>query len=191
MSLLDDLLGEIGPKLVNYLPVIVLPFIVLLIWLLFFFNGSPLLTQLLTQLGLLFLAIPLIVIIFLSVPVLAFGLFLGTTQYIEEFAQIIIASFFVFTFIIQYFYIRRIIDQIEEKEKMPFLAVLKREFFDKEYRRQIQEKKKKRVEETRGYFDQITVLNKEKKEQEKMERERLRKVLMGEYDKNQAETEQN
>ncbi len=189
MTLLDTILELVGQKLYYYLPVIVLPFIVILIWMVFFYNGSPFLTQMLIQLGYLFMAIPLIVAIFLSVPLLAFGLFIGTTDYAEEFTTGLVILFFVFTILIQYFYIRRIIRDLEEREKMPIWQIIKRELFDKEYRRQIREMKKRRVEETRDYFDTITVLNKEKREKDKLERERLRKVLMGEYDKKATETE--
>ncbi|RMG28099.1 MAG: hypothetical protein D6732_19495 [Methanobacteriota archaeon] len=189
MAILDQLLELVGQKLFYYLPVIILPFIVILVWMVFFYNGSPFLTQMLIQLGYLFLAVPLIVAIFLSIPILAFGLFIGTTAYAEAFTTTILVLFIVFTFLIQYFYVKRIIRDLEEKEQMPILQIIKRDLFDKEYREQMRQRKKKRVEETRDYFDTITILNKEKKEKEKLERDRLRKVLMGEYDKQNAETE--
>lgn len=189
MAILDQLLELVGQKLFYYLPVIILPFIVILVWMVFFYNGSPFLTQMLIQLGYLFLAVPLIVLIFLSVPMLAFGLFVTTTEYAEAFSTALLVLFIVFTFLAQYFYVKKIIQELEEKEKMPILQIIRRELFDKEYKENIRQRKKKRVEETRDYFDTITVLNKEKKEKEKMERDRLRKVLMGEYDKQNVDGE--
>ncbi len=189
MAILDQLLELVGQKLFYYLPVIILPFIVILVWMVFFYNGSPFLTQMLIQLGYLFLAVPLIVAIFLSIPLLAFGLFIGTTEYAEAFTTTILVLFIVFTFLIQYFYVKKIITDIEEKEQMPILQIIKRDLFDKEYREKVRQRKMKRVEETRDYFDTITVLNKEKKEKEKLERDRLRKVLMGEYDKQNQDAE--
>lgn len=163
-------------RLQGFLPVIVMPIVVIGIWALIFYNGNPVLTQIVIQMGYIFFAIPLIVGIFLSIPILMFTLALADTQWNNAFANFLFISFFVGTFITQYFYIKRKVGEIEEREALPIWQVIRREF-DRDYRRQQKIQRQQTVTENKDFFSQITDLNKEKRQKEKEDREKLRRVL--------------
>ncbi len=181
MSVLDTILQEILTKLYWYIPVLILPFVVILIWMVLFYNGSPILTQAIVQLIYIFVAIPLLVLIFLSVALITFGLALSSLNLGGVFGTGLFILFIVGTLTSQFFYVMRLIRTIERKEKLPILQVISREF-NSEYRKEREEKRKNRVHETRDFFDQITVLTSEKKAKDRAERDRLRRVLTGDFD---------
>ncbi len=165
-------------RLLEYTPVIVLPFIVLGVWAFLFYNGSPVFTQIVIQGFWLLLALPMLVMIGLSVVLLAFALPLqNNPEVFDAFGQIIVVLFFGITFILEYIYISRLIAKIEEKEQMSIWAVIKRSF-DADYRKSVKAKKQATLEENRSFFDQITDLNAKKREEEKAAKERLRTVLL-------------
>lgn len=163
-------------RLIALAPMFIMPIIVLAIWAVLFYNGSPFLTQIIINILYLFLGIPFIVLVFLSIPLIAFSMYFSTSQYLETFYSGMVIAFFVFTIIIQYFYIKKTIRIVEEREQMPILQVVKREF-NSDYRKNRLNKRKQTVKENVDFFDKITEHNKEKRQKEREERERLRKAL--------------
>jgi hypothetical protein len=177
-------------KLISgYLPVILLPVVLIGVWAILFFNGSPAFTQIMIQLSFIFIAIPILVAIFLTVPLIIFALALADTQYNEPFLYMIIVSMIVLTLLTQYFYIKRKVKELEEKENMTIMAIFRREM-NSDYRKEQKRTKKETVEHSRGFFDEIAALNSEKRAKEKEDREKLRKVLTrGESYSNNSSTD--
>jgi len=165
-------------RLFAFLPVIVLPFIVLGIWAFLFYNGSPAFTQIVIQGFFLLIGIPMLVFIGVSVVLMALAFPLQSNpEAFQTFAQILLWAYIGIVFILEYIYISRLVTKIEEREHMSIWRVFIRSF-DAEYRKSIKERKESNYQNNRTFFDQITNLNSEKRDEERMAKERLRTVLL-------------
>lgn len=172
-----DIFVFIG-RLFAFLPVIVLPFIVLGIWAFLFYNGSPIFTQIVIQGFFLLIGIPLLVFIGVSVVLMALAFPLQSNpDAFQTFAQILLWAYIGIVFILEYIYISRLVAKIEEREHMSIWRVFIRSF-DSEYRASIKERKESNYKNNRTFFDQITDLNTKKRDEERLAKERLRTVLL-------------
>jgi len=183
-----DIFVFIG-RLFAFLPVIVLPFIVLGIWAFLFYNGSPIFTQIVIQGFFLLIGIPLLVFIGVSVVLMALAFPLQSNpDAFQTFAQILLWAYIGIVFILEYIYISRLVAKIEEREHMSIWRVFIRSF-DSEYRASIKERKESNYQNNRTFFDQITDLNSKKRDEERLAKERLRTVLLKGEEANNTNSE--
>ena len=125
--------------------------------------------------------IPLIILTFLSIPMMAL-LFWANSQDIGK--QVTTAMLIVLGFtilLVEYFWIKRQIKMIEEREQMSFWEYLKVST-SKEHRDAKEQKRKENKEEAASFFDEISDMNKKRRELDREEKEKLRRALLGELD---------
>lgn len=170
-----SLLATIFPPWVQ---ILLFPVLAMLIWTLLFNSKSSRFSKLLIEGGYLVFAIPLIVITFLSIPMMGIMFWAKEKPYAQQISLTFMALWIGATLIIEYYFIKSRIKRIEELEQMPIWDVIKRDF-SKEYR----ETKKKNMElnkvEAVTFFDEITDLNRQKRELDREEKEKLRRALLG------------
>ncbi len=157
------------------------PVIALGLWMFLFNSKSSRFTKFVIEGGYLVFAIPLLVLTFLAVPLMLVGFYARTSGYNREFGIIFLVSLIGFSLIFEYYYIRRIIRQIEEREQMSIWNVFRREI-NPEIRRLRAKNKIETKEEAVSFFDEISVMNKERRELDQEQKEKVRRALLGEID---------
>lgn len=157
------------------------PVIALGLWMLLFNSKSSKFTKIVIEGGYLIFAIPLLVLTFLAVPLMLVGFYARTTGYTQEFGIIFIVSLIGFTLIFEYYYLRRMVRQIEEREQMSIWKVFRREL-DPETRRKRAQNRIETKEEAVSFFDEIGVMNRQRRELDQEQKEKIRRALLGELD---------
>ena len=157
------------------------PVIALGLWMFLFNSKSSKFTKFVIEGGYLVFAIPLLVLTFLAVPLMLVGFYARTTGYTKEFGIIFLVSLIGFSLIFEYYYLRRVIRQIEEREQMSIWNVFRREI-NPETRRQREKNRIETKEEAVSFFDEIGVMNKERRELDQEQKEKVRRALLGEID---------
>ncbi|MEK9715392.1 MAG: hypothetical protein VW394_01385, partial [Candidatus Heimdallarchaeota archaeon] len=85
--------------------------------------------------------------------------------------------------IVEYFWVKRQVKLIEERENMSIIDVIKRNF-DSEYRKSKKEEKIENRDQAISFFDEISDMNKKRRELDQEEKEKLKKALLGDLDEN-------
>ncbi|MCY3414985.1 MAG: hypothetical protein INQ03_25265 [Candidatus Heimdallarchaeota archaeon] len=165
----------------TFFQVLAFPVIVLVLWSLIFNSKNSRFTKFFIEGGYVFVVIPMMVLTFLTVPFFAVGFWLNSTDYSKEIVQLFIVIVIFATIIVEYYYGKKVISNIEEREQMPILQIIKREL-DPEYRKQMKELRKERAEESGTYFDEITRMNERKRKLDLEKKEKLKKALLNEYE---------
>lgn len=162
-----------------WLQLIVFPVATLGIWTLLFNSQNTLFTKIFIEGGYLIFVVPLVILTFLSIPAMALIFWANSAGFGQEMTYSILAVSIGVTLIIEYFYIKRQIRIIEEREQMSFWKWIRREM-DSETQQERSEKKVKTKDEAREFFDEISIMNKKKRDLDREQKEKLRKALLGE-----------
>ncbi len=161
--------------------IIAFPVVVLVLWQLLFNSKNSRFSKFVIEGGYLLLVIPIIVLTFLSVPLMAIAFWARSTDINAQFGLFFLGTFIGISLIVEYYYIKRMIKQLEEKEQMSFWQIIKREL-NPDVRKERVKQKIETKEEAKSFFDEITEMNKERRELDREQKEKLRRALLGEFD---------
>ncbi|MCE7737213.1 MAG: hypothetical protein GPJ54_20160 [Candidatus Heimdallarchaeota archaeon] len=163
----------------TFVQILLFPVLILILWTLLFNSKSSRFTKFVVEGGYLVLVIPLMVLTFVLIPFLTVAFWLNTTDMSKQIVQLFLFVTIGIVIIVEYYYIKRIIKQIEEKEQMSIWQVFKREL-DPEVRKQRKLKLTERSEESQSYLDAIEKMNEEKRKIDMDKKERLKRALLNE-----------
>lgn len=159
--------------------ILLFPVIILILWTLLFNSKSSRFTKFIVESGYLILVIPLTVLTFVLIPFLTVAFWLNTTDSSKQIVQLFVFITIGIVIIVEYYYIKRIVKQIEEKEQMSIWQVFKREL-DPEIRKSRKQKLRDRSDESQSYLDAIEKMNAEKRKIDMDKKERLKRALLNE-----------
>ncbi|MHA2501560.1 MAG: hypothetical protein ACXAE3_01625 [Candidatus Kariarchaeaceae archaeon] len=132
------------------------------------------------------LGIPLIVFTLLSIPTIALVFWAPSQGLAREVTIAVGAVMIVVTLIAEYYWIKRQINDIEEREGMSFWAYLRKEA-SSETRDKRRQDKIENKSKNQDYFSDITEMNRQRRELDRAEKEKLRRALLGEIDNETTE----
>ncbi|MCE7735974.1 MAG: hypothetical protein GPJ54_13920 [Candidatus Heimdallarchaeota archaeon] len=161
--------------------ILLFPVIILVLWTLLFNSKSSRFTKFVVEGGYLVLVIPLMVLTFVLIPFMTVAFWLNTTESSKQIVQLFVFITIGIILIVEYYYIKRIVKQIEEKEQMTIWQVFKREL-DPDVRNSRKKKLVERSEESQSYLDAIEKMNEEKRKMDMDKKERLKRALLNESD---------
>lgn len=127
------------------------------------------------------IGIPLIVLTFLSIPMMALLFWAPSAGLDTEVTLALGAILGVLILLGEYYWIKRQINIIEEREQMTIWQYLKRQT-SSEYRAAKREERIANKEEAADYFDEISEMNRKRRELDREEKEKLRRALLGDLD---------
>ena len=165
----------------SWVIIIAFPIITLVLWQLLFNSKNSYFTKAVVEGGYMLLGIPLIILTFLSIPLMALLLWAQSQNIGSEITTALLVVLGLSTLIVEYYWIRRQIRMIEEREQMSIWAYLKRST-SKEYRENVAQEKKENKKQAESFFDEITDMNRKRRELDREEKEKLRRALLGELD---------
>lgn len=163
----------------TFVQILLFPVIILVLWTLLFNSKSSRFTKFIVEGGYLILVIPLTVLTFVLIPFLTVAFWLNTTDSSKQIVQLFVFITIGIVIIVEYYYIKRIVKQIEEKEQMSIWQVFKREL-DPEIRKSRKQKLIDRSDESQSYLDAIEKMNAEKRKIDMDKKERLKRALLNE-----------
>lgn len=161
--------------------ILLFPIIAIGLWTLIFNSKNSYFTKIFVESGYLLVVIPLMVLTFLSVPAMMLMFWARATGQNREVTFAIVGLAIGMSIIVEYFYIKRLIRQVEEKEQLPIMQILRREL-KRETHEDRRVKKEQTKDEAQDFFGEITVMNKKRRELDIEEKEKLRKALLGEIE---------
>jgi len=127
------------------------------------------------------IGIPLIVLTFLSIPMMALLFWAPSVGLDTEVTLALSAILGVLILLGEYYWIKRQINIIEEREQMTIWQYLKRQT-SSEYREKKREERIANKEQAADYFDEISEMNRKRRELDREEKEKLRRALLGDLD---------
>lgn len=157
------------------------PVIVLGLWHLIFNSSNSVMTKIFVEGGYMLLGIPLIIVTFLSIPMLALMFWAPSAGKDTEVTQALLIVLGALTILAEYFWIKRQVNAIEEREQMSIWQFIRREL-SKETRDQRRKDREESTEQSASYFDEISEMNRKRRELDREEKEKLRRALLGELD---------
>ncbi|MHA2089645.1 MAG: hypothetical protein ACW98K_02200 [Candidatus Kariarchaeaceae archaeon] len=160
-----------------YIQIILFPIIVLGLWTLIFYSRNSYFTKIFIEGGYLLVGIPLMVLTLLSIPMMMVIFWASATDN-NEVSFALLSILIGVSIIIEYAYLKRIIKQIEEKEELPILQILKREL-RRDTHRVRKEKREVNKQEVTSFYDEITEMNIKASELDRQQKEKIRKALLG------------
>ncbi len=161
--------------------IIIFPIVTLLLWTLMFNSKNSRFTKFVVEGGYILFVIPIMTLTFLTIPFVAIAFWMNTTDVTDEIVKLYMAVVIIFIIIVEYYYIKRVIGQIEEKEQMSIWDVMKREM-SSEHRENRKLTRDKRANESTTYFDEISKMNDEKRKIDLEKKEKLKRALLNEYE---------
>ena len=166
-------------------PIIILlfPVIVLVLWQLMFNSQNAVFTKAIVEGGFMLLGIPVMILTFISVPTMAILFWANTRGIGRDVVSGILIVSLIIILIVEYFWVKRQIKIIEEKENMGIIDIIKRNF-DSEYRKTKKTEKLENRDQAISFFDEISDMNKKRRELDQEEKEKLKKALLGDLDGN-------
>ena len=168
--------------------ILLFPIIAIGLWTLIFNSKNSYFTKIFVESGYLFVVIPLMVLTFLSVPAMMLMFWARATGQNREVTFAIVGVAIGMSIIVEYFYIKRLIRQVEEKEQMGIFSIIKREL-KRDTHEERRVKKEETKDEAQDFFSEITEMNKQRRELDIEEKEKLRKALLGEMESPSSNTE--
>lgn len=165
----------------SFLKILAFPVITLLLWTFLFNSKNSRFTKFVVEGGYVLFVIPIMVVTFLAIPLVAIGFWMNTTEMTQEIVQFFTGLVIVITIIVEYYYIKQVVKKIEEKEQMGIIDILKREL-NPEYRKQRKVKQASRAEESDNYFSEISKMNDKKRMLELEKKEKLKRALLNEFE---------
>lgn len=162
-----------------FVQILLFPVIILILWTLLFNSKSSKFTKFMVEGGYLILVIPLMVLTFVLIPFLTVAFWLNTNESSKQIVQLFVFITIGIIIIVEYYYIKRIVKQIEEKEQMSIWQVFKREL-DPEVKKARKQKLNERAEDSQTYLDAIEKMNAEKRKIDMDKKERLKRALLNE-----------
>lgn len=165
----------------TWLLLLAFPVVVLGIWHLLFNSTNPIITKILVEGGYMLLGIPILILTFLSIPMMALLFWAPSAGLDQEVTIGLGVVMLVLVILAEYFWIQRAIRQLEEREGMSVWEYLKKTASAEE-RAARKERKIKNKEQSEDYFDEITEMNRKKRELDREEKEKLRRALLGDVE---------
>ncbi len=164
-------------QMIPYIQFLLFPIVVLGLWALLFNSKNTFFTKFFIEGGYLIFIIPLTVLTFLTVPMILV-LFWASATGKNEVSWALLGILVGISLIIEYFYIKRMIKQIEEKEQMPILDILRREL-KRDTHKKRQKEKEQVKEEASSFYDELGELNRESRDRNREQKEKLSRALLG------------
>ena len=127
------------------------------------------------------IGIPLIILTFLSIPMMALLFWAPSAGVSREVTVALIGVFGGLTLLAEYFWIKKQVNGIEDRENMNIWQYLRREM-SKDVREQRAMDRLENKEQSTNYFDEISEMNRKRRELDREEKEKLRRALLGELD---------
>lgn len=125
------------------------------------------------------LGIPLMIITILSIPTIGVIFWANSQNLGREVILALLAIIGTIIFVVEYFWIKKQVNEIERREQMSIWAYYKLQF-SSEVRKAKADARKRNKDESVSYFDEIHVMNKKRRELDRVEKEKLRRALLGE-----------
>ncbi|MEL0163981.1 hypothetical protein EB155_02610 [archaeon] len=163
--------------------ILLFPVIVLVLWQLMFNSQNAVFTKAIVEGGFMLLGIPVMILTFISIPTMAILFWANTQGYGRDAVTAILTISLIIILIVEYFWVKRQVKLIEERENMSIIDVIKRNF-DSEYRKSKKEEKIENRDQAISFFDEISDMNKKRRELDQEEKEKLKKALLGDLDEN-------
>ncbi|MHA2501556.1 MAG: hypothetical protein ACXAE3_01605 [Candidatus Kariarchaeaceae archaeon] len=165
----------------SWLSIFAFPVVTITIWHLLFNSNNATFTKVVVEGGYMLLAIPLMVVTILAIPSMGVIFWATSNELDREVVVALIAIIVTIIIIVEYFWIKRQVKAIEEREQMTIWEWLRLEV-SAEVRQTRKTAKIANKEQAVTFFDEITGINRERRELDRIQKEKLRKALLGDID---------
>jgi len=163
----------------SWFVIFLFPIVTILLWHLLFNSSNVLFTKVIVEGGYMLMGIPIMIITILSIPTMGVIFWANSQDLGKEVILAVLAITGVVIIIVEYVWIKKQINSIEEREQMSIWSYYRLQL-SPEVRKSKMEARKKNKDEAASYFDEIQIMNQKRRELDREEKEKLRRALLGE-----------